>query len=263
MAAEEKTMINRVPAEAFLIRDKSLKDINAPFYKWLREKGFKHAWHKGHYDVCDWVFVNITQKLYAYGMPGVGITKPTGNHAITLDEFCQIYGIYAKYEGLELMAFAKEEQKERHTVRDYVRTPDADSRRSLIETLEKDGFDIEEDGKTRAEIIQSEFPLMINETDKKIGLVHNSDDEAELEKSGRIIDLDEFYVYYKGSECTYEEYYAVVLKLFVRSSRYNEEEARKIMEGEKKFLRESYKGYVTGQRFCSPRYAENYLFMEY
>ena len=51
MAAEEKTIISRVPAEAFLIRDESLLDINAPFYKWLRKNGFKHAWHKGHYDV--------------------------------------------------------------------------------------------------------------------------------------------------------------------------------------------------------------------
>ena len=235
-----KTMINAVSAEAFLVKDKSLKHIDAPFYKWLSENGFRHAWHKGHYDVCDWVFVNITHKLYAYGMPGVGIVKPIGNHAITLDEFYQIYGIYEKYAGLELMCFTKEEQKERHTVRDYVRTPDADSRRGLIETLEKEGFDIEEgDGKTREEIIQSEFPLMINETDKKFSLVHNSDDEAELDKSGRIIDLDEFYVYYKRSECTYGEYYAVVQKLFVRSSRYNEEEARKIMEGEKEFLKKS------------------------
>ena len=82
MADNEKPIINRVSAEAFLVRDKSLKDFNAPFYQWLIENGFKHAWHKGHYSVCDWVFVNITQKLYAYGMPGVCIVKPLGNHAI-------------------------------------------------------------------------------------------------------------------------------------------------------------------------------------
>ena len=69
MAAEEKTIISRVPAEAFLIRDESLLDINAPFYKWLRKNEFKHAWHKGHYDVCDWAFVNITHKLSAHRMP--------------------------------------------------------------------------------------------------------------------------------------------------------------------------------------------------
>lgn len=106
----KRIYINNVPAEAFLVRDKSLKDINAPFYKWLHDNGFRHAWHKGHYDVCDWVFVNITHKLFAYGMPGVGIVKPIGNHAITLDDFYQIYGIYTKYEGLDLMCFSKEKQ---------------------------------------------------------------------------------------------------------------------------------------------------------
>ncbi len=107
---DKKTMINNVPAEAFLVKDRSLKDIDAPFYQWLRENGFRHAWHKGHYDVCDWVFVNITHKLFAYGMPGVGIVKPIGNHAITPDEFHRIYEIYAKYEGLPLMRFTKEDQ---------------------------------------------------------------------------------------------------------------------------------------------------------
>ena len=46
--AKEK-MISELPAEAFLIKDKSLKDIDAPFFAWLRENGFKTAWHKGHY----------------------------------------------------------------------------------------------------------------------------------------------------------------------------------------------------------------------
>ena len=94
MAANEKEYIHNVGSEAFLVRDASLKDIDAPFYQWLRKKGFKIGWHKGHYGV-DWAFVNITHKLYAYGMPGVCIVKPLGNHAITPDEFYQIYGIYA------------------------------------------------------------------------------------------------------------------------------------------------------------------------
>ena len=58
---------------------------------------------------------------------------------------------------------------------------------------------------------------MINETDKNFNIVHNAADEAALAKSGRIKDLDVFYVYYKWSECTYDEYYAVVLKLFIKS----------------------------------------------
>ena len=109
MSDEEKIMINKVGSEAFLVRDESLRDSDAPFYQWLRENGFRHAWHKGNYG-CGWAFVNITHKLFAYGMPGVQIVQPIGNHAITLDEFFRIYEIYAKYEGLELMYFSKEEQ---------------------------------------------------------------------------------------------------------------------------------------------------------
>lgn len=265
MTANEKQMINAQGSEAFLVKDKSLKHADAPFYKWLRKNGFKHAWHKGHYDVCDWAFVNITHKLYAYGMPGVGIVKPIGNHAITLDEFYQIYGIYVKYDGLELMAFSKEEQKERHTVRHYVRTPDADTRRGLLEMLEKDGYQVEDDGSvTRQEIIESGFPVMINETDKVFNIIHNGADEAALVKSGRIKDLDEFYLYYKWSECTYDEYYAVVLKLFMKNGRYNEEEARKIMDGEEEYLKENYEKYIKGGEWSySPYIVENYLFMEY
>ena len=47
---------------AFLIKDKSLKNSEASFFTWLRSKGFTYGWGKGHYDVCDWVFVNITYK---------------------------------------------------------------------------------------------------------------------------------------------------------------------------------------------------------
>ena len=107
--AKEK-MISELPAEAFLIKDKTLKDIDAPFFAWLRENGFKTAWHKGHYG-CDWVFVNITHKVYAYGMPGIEIVKPTGNHAISIEDFYQIYGIYGKYRGLPLQTMSLEDLK--------------------------------------------------------------------------------------------------------------------------------------------------------
>ena len=97
--------ISQVKPTAFLIKDKSLLNMNAPFYTWLRNKGFTYAWCNGHYDVCDWVFVNITYKLFAFGMPGIKIVTPVGNHAITVEEFYKIYAIYEKYEGLGLMEF--------------------------------------------------------------------------------------------------------------------------------------------------------------
>ena len=94
-------IINKVPAEAFLIKDESLKKADAAFYKWLRENSFRYAWSKGHYGM-DLVFVNITHKLYVYGMPGVEIVKPIGNHAITIDEFMSIYNIYSGYTGMRI-----------------------------------------------------------------------------------------------------------------------------------------------------------------
>jgi hypothetical protein len=100
---EERIIISRVKAESFLIKDPSLHDINAPFYKWLIENGFKYAWHKGHYECCDWVYVNITHKLYADGMPGIPVVTPTGNHAITIDEFFTIWKIYEKYVDKEVL----------------------------------------------------------------------------------------------------------------------------------------------------------------
>ena len=98
---EDRIIISSTPAESFLVKDSSLKDIDAPFLCWLRENGFKMAWYKGHYDCCDWVYVNITEKLFAYGMPGVPITTPVGNHAITMSEFFTIYYIYDNYNGLD------------------------------------------------------------------------------------------------------------------------------------------------------------------
>ena len=36
------------------------------------------------------MYIDITRKLYAYGMPGIAIVSVIGEHAITLDEFKMI-----------------------------------------------------------------------------------------------------------------------------------------------------------------------------
>lgn len=99
----ERIIISRQKVEAFLIKDESLHDRNAPFYEWLYDNGFRYAWYKGHYDCCDWVYVNITHKLYADGMPGIPVVAVTGNHAITIEDFYTIWNIYKKYEGKEVL----------------------------------------------------------------------------------------------------------------------------------------------------------------
>ena len=77
--------------EAYWIKDDSLYDMNCEFYQWLHNEGFEYAWHKGHYDCCNWCFINIKEKLFAYGMPGIEIAKPVGGKSISIEEFKKIY----------------------------------------------------------------------------------------------------------------------------------------------------------------------------
>lgn len=51
----------------------------------------------------DNVYVNITHKLYADGMPGIPVVTATGKHAITIDDFFTIWNIYEKYSGKEVL----------------------------------------------------------------------------------------------------------------------------------------------------------------
>ena len=105
---EEEKWINKGHVRAFLVCDKSFLESDAPFVQWLRKEGFRIGWCKGHYSNCPWMYINITRKLYAHGMPGVAIVPSIGEHAITLDEFKTIYAIYKKYEGKEIFTFHKE-----------------------------------------------------------------------------------------------------------------------------------------------------------
>ena len=101
---EKELRISQGKPEAFLVCNKSLESIHAPFFKWLRDEGFTFAGYHGNYG-CHWAHVNITRKQYAYGMPGVELVKPIGNHAITIEEFMTIYEIYKKYEGKNPLVF--------------------------------------------------------------------------------------------------------------------------------------------------------------
>lgn len=93
--------------EAFLVCDKELSSSEPPFLLWLRSEGFRYGGYHGNYG-CSWVYVDITDKLYAYGMPGIPVVQAIGNHAITAEEFKTIYGIYKKYSGKEVFVFKTE-----------------------------------------------------------------------------------------------------------------------------------------------------------
>lgn len=104
---EEKTI--GMGASCFLVKDASLRDgFRSPIYTWLKNDGFTTWGRKGTYNT-DWIYINILSKIYAPGVPGVGITKVVGGHAITLDEFMTIYSIYKKYEGLSVLKMSIEE----------------------------------------------------------------------------------------------------------------------------------------------------------
>ena len=105
---EEAPRIGVGKTEAFLVCDRSLGDCDAPFFKWLREEGFTFGGYHGCYRSCCWAHINITRKQYAYGMPGVCLAQPIGDHAITIGEFRLIYGIYKKYEGKGVFVFREE-----------------------------------------------------------------------------------------------------------------------------------------------------------
>ena len=52
---------------------------------------------------CPWCFIDIENKKYYPGRPGVSYGRVIGNHAITFEEFLTIYHIFKKYEGLDVL----------------------------------------------------------------------------------------------------------------------------------------------------------------
>lgn len=90
-------------ASCFLIKDESLKQgWHSPIYEWLKAEKFVSWGRKGTF-YTDWIYINILSKVYAPGLPGVGVTAVVCDHAITFEEFKTIYNIFKKYEGLSVL----------------------------------------------------------------------------------------------------------------------------------------------------------------
>ena len=71
--------------------DKKWKDM---FISYLEKEGFTlnhNFWG------CPWFFVDIKEKIYIPGRPGISYGYEIGNHAITFEEFKVIYNIYKKH----------------------------------------------------------------------------------------------------------------------------------------------------------------------
>ena len=88
----------------FLIQDDSLYEkYHAPFFTWLKDSGYT-LWpgSRGYSEHVNWVYVNLTSKMFCPGIPGIPVTRAVADHAITIEEFQQIHAIFAKYAGLLL-----------------------------------------------------------------------------------------------------------------------------------------------------------------
>lgn len=91
---------------AVLVYDKSLLEgYDSEFYKWLHENGFKSWGRHGFFSSCPWIYVNLNNRIYAFGMPGIPITQEFGDHAVTIEEFMSIYNIFEKYKGKKPLEF--------------------------------------------------------------------------------------------------------------------------------------------------------------
>ena len=93
----------------FLVHDENLEKHSQgddPFITWLLSEDFKvHEVYRGGWSFVTGVWINLNNKILAFGMPGVRCSEEIGHHAITVDEFKMIYGIYKKYDGKDPFVF--------------------------------------------------------------------------------------------------------------------------------------------------------------
>lgn len=204
---EGKICIGRTGPESFLVCDDSLKDIDAPFFDWLKEEGFSFAGRKGHYSSCDWAYVSITHKVFGYGMPGIPFGSATGNHAITIEEFKVIYQIYKQYDGKGIFACRKEHGSYWH----YVNPSNKEKRIALVEYLEFEGFKCREDKiTTKQSTIDSQYPVIVDITRKVYGHLRDAAHAEAAASQNKLISVEEFYALYKGPNVEWKEYVAAI-----------------------------------------------------
>lgn len=108
---------------SILVKFEKGKSFITPY---LRSKGFKLFGHG--YCGCNWIWVLLDQKKYAYGMPGIKMSDTMYDHAVTveeyntimklyeqginLDESVVVSEIYAKYKGLAPLDMGIENQEQ-------------------------------------------------------------------------------------------------------------------------------------------------------
>lgn len=139
------------------------------------------------------------------------------------------------------------------------------SRKDLIDYLEDEGFECEEDDITDRQIVlESRFPVVIDVFNKSYTILHTITSSAAAASSDILISEEEFYVLYKGPECTCEEYLAAVWNALIRYKYSDEEIAEFFASPEiEKVLMSNYADYLIGLEGCTPSQTANCLDLMY
>ena len=137
----------------------------------------------------------------------------------------------------------------------HVYTADKESRKDLIEFLEQQGYECAEDNVTnREKVLNTRLPVVVNVIDRKYSMLHNVVCAAASIASNMLISEEEFYVLYKGSNCTYSEYVTAVKRALKRTVSDEGEISDLISRPDvEAVINSNYEGFLVGLDGCSPR----------
>ena len=146
-----------------------------------------------------------------------------------------------------------------------VRTDNRSSREALIRFLEDEGYKNNEDDITnRQYVLDSFFPIVVDTESSIYDVLHTTTSASAAVSSRAVINEDEFYVLFKGSRATYDEYLAVVKRLFLEYD-YTSDETKEFLNRPEihSILRSNYEEYIRGIAGCDPRATASCLDLMY
>lgn len=147
----------------------------------------------------------------------------------------------------------------------HVYTEDKESRNDLLEFLEMQGYECEVDNVTnRDKVLNTRLPVVVNVIDRKYSMLHNVVCAAASVASNMLISEEEFYVFYKGRNCTFSEYKAAV-KCALKRCVGDEERVPDLISRPdvEAVVNSNYEGFLIGHDGCSPRETAESLGVEF
>ncbi len=146
-----------------------------------------------------------------------------------------------------------------------VRTSNKPSREQLLVFLEREGYKCVEDEITNRQIVlDTIFPITVDTENKLYSVFHTTTSAAAAVSSHAVFEEDEFYVLFKGPLATYDEYIAVIKRLFLEYE-YTVEERDEFFDRPniQEMLRNHYKEFCKGIAGCEPSATANCLDLMY